>query len=141
MTQRESILQSKLLFKRSEIKPAVPKIVNTSKKELELQHSLHENDFELTNELVKKASILKNNSINFSHILSQDQVLQNVSAKLENQSLKLSKESSKISKLTSSSWTTTLLIWGSVLVVVLTFIGTFIFMRVFRSKNNLDISK
>ena len=95
----------------------------------EIQNS----DLELTSELIKKASILKNNSINFSNILTrEDANLKEISFKLENQTISLSKASKQIKSLTSSSWTTTFLIWGSVLVVLLTFVGTFVFMRFFK---------
>lgn len=47
---------------------------------------------------------------------------------------RVKKENEKIVKLTNSSWTTTLLIWGSIMLVVLVFMSTFVFMRTFRPR-------
>lgn len=138
MSQREAILQSKLLFQRSETPssdtPSSKTPSDTPAKTIseKLTNSISDSEAELTNELVKKASILKNNSLNFSHVLKSDQTLDNLATKLETESIRLKKESFQISSLTSSSWITTLLIWGSVIVVVIAFIMTFIFMRLFR---------
>lgn len=138
MSQREAILQSKLLFQRSETPssdtPSSKTPSDTPAKTIseKLTNSISDSEAELTNELVKKASILKNNSLNFSHVLKSDQTLDNLATKLETESIRLKKESFQISSLTSSSWITTLLIWGSVIVVVIAFIITFIFMRLFR---------
>jgi hypothetical protein len=132
MSQRDSILQSKLVFQRTPSKTTITKS-KTQKEKSELVNTAPTSDsLDLTQELLDKASILKSNTLNFSNVLSSDQTIDKLSSKLENESIRLKKESSKISQLTSSSWTTTLLIWGSVIIVVITFILTFIFMRLFK---------
>ena len=127
-TIRQSILESKLLWRNS-------KKIKAQRKSFIFQESqeISANDQESAKELLRKASILRNNTVNFSEILSKDvQNIRNTSEKLEAENISISKGLSSMKKLNSSSWTTTLLLWGSVLIVVLTFIGTFIFMRFFK---------
>jgi hypothetical protein len=130
MSQRESILQSKLVFQRTLQNTSTKSTQNIKEKSSLVKSTPVPDSLDLTQELLDKASILKSNTLNFSHVLSSDQTIEKLSSKLEDESIRLKKESTKISELTSSSWTTTLLIWGSVIVVVITFILTFIFMKV-----------
>jgi hypothetical protein len=93
---------------------------------------------QLSEDLQKRAALLKNNTNLFQDLLQKDKdVLQKTETEMEKNALRLQKERGRIAQLTSSSWTLTLLIWGSVLLVVLMFMGTFIFMRTFKPRRSL----
>jgi hypothetical protein len=99
---------------------------------LEHQQKLQD---QLSEDLQKRAALLKNNTNLFQDLLQKDKdLLQKTETEMEKNALRLQKERGRIAQLTSSSWTLTLLIWGSVLLVIIMFMGTFIFMRTFKPR-------
>ena len=97
MSQRQSILEYQLVFKSRSLEidnsgQTKTNLGNSTKgrsdSEALVNSEIQNSDLELTSELIKKASILKNNSINFSNILTrEDANLKEISFKLENQTI------------------------------------------------------
>ncbi|ORY05774.1 hypothetical protein K493DRAFT_333417 [Basidiobolus meristosporus CBS 931.73] len=87
---------------------------------------------ELTNDLVRMAEILKNNSMSFGDILKRDEkVLDEAHNALTGNLDRLKKESGRLTQFTKRSSKTTWITWGVVALVCLTFIFMFLFIRIF----------
>ncbi|KAK9767224.1 hypothetical protein K7432_003147 [Basidiobolus ranarum] len=96
-----------------------------------LEHHRHAQE-ELTNDLVRMAEILKNNSMSFGDILKRDEkVLDDAHGALTGNLDRLKKESGRLTQFTKRSSKTTWITWGVVALVCLTFIFMFLFIRIF----------
>ncbi|KAJ3052640.1 SNAP receptor use1 [Rhizophlyctis rosea] len=94
-----------------------------------LEHNRKLQD-DMTEELVRMAAALKNNTLSIGEKLQKDRkVLDEASTNLETSVGRLKKEKDRLGKLNMSARNTTWLIWGAILLVCIVFTVTFMFMR------------
>jgi hypothetical protein len=90
---------------------------------------------QLASELASRSELLKSNTLQFRNLLKKDAlVLEEAEQDLDVNLTRLQKQGNRIQTLTSSTWNTTWLIWLSVIIVMIAFIFTFIFMRFVKKK-------
>ncbi|KAJ3032433.1 SNAP receptor use1 [Rhizophlyctis rosea] len=91
---------------------------------------------DMTDELVRMAAALKNNTLTIGEKLQKDKkVLDEASTNLETSVTRLKKEGDRLGKLNVSARTTTWIIWLTILLVCVVFAITFVFMRLFGKKS------
>jgi hypothetical protein len=77
------------------------------------------------------SKLLENSKTLHSELLKDSAALTELENEMTDRDIKLGAERSRIQQISASGWSTTLLIWGSILVAVLAFMSAFLYMRMF----------
>ncbi|KAJ2992893.1 hypothetical protein HDV02_002770, partial [Globomyces sp. JEL0801] len=87
---------------------------------------------ELTDLLAQQSAQLLKNSQTFNDLINKDKnVLDSLEDDMQDKLNKVQSSRSAIQFVTKKTWTTTFMIWGSILVCILVFSGTLLWMRLF----------
>ncbi|KAJ1769939.1 hypothetical protein IW140_004453 [Coemansia sp. RSA 1813] len=106
----------------------VPNNADTVERLLQSQRDMHE---DLTGDLVRMASALKKNTLDFGELMATDKkVMDETMEHLEKSAARVGKHGARLSKYRKRAWGTTGLTWLAVLVVVSVFFILVLFMRV-----------
>ncbi|KAJ1663984.1 hypothetical protein EV178_004524 [Coemansia sp. RSA 1646] len=127
MQQRE---KAKLLGEMEGLRRrgVVPNNADTVERLLQSQRDMHE---DLTGDLVRMASALKKNTLDFGELMATDKkVMDETMEHLEKSAARVGKHGARLSKYRKRAWGTTGLTWLAVLVVVSVFFILVLFMRV-----------
>ncbi|KAJ2655952.1 hypothetical protein IWW48_005270 [Coemansia sp. RSA 1200] len=106
----------------------VPNNAGAVERLLQSQRSMHE---DLTDDLVKMASVLKKNTLDFGVLMEKDKkVVEEAAEQLEKSAAGVGKHGLRLEKYRKRAWGTTGLTWLAVLVVVSVFFTLVLFIKV-----------
>ncbi|KAJ2504122.1 hypothetical protein GGI11_007477, partial [Coemansia sp. RSA 2049] len=106
----------------------VPNNAGAVERLLQSQRSMHE---DLTDDLVKMASVLKKNTLDFGVLMEKDKkVVEEAAEQLEKSAAGVGKHGLRLEKYRKRAWGTTGLTWLAVLIVVSVFFTLVLFIKV-----------
>ena len=130
---KQKLLQLENLLDRPNTSPTnTPTLKQFSQPLLFQPSSKEESEQELISQVLQRSSRLVKTTERFSYRLSQDErILRDAEMKLDGAVASTNSRREAIQKVTKGTWTTTIMVWVSVLVCVLGVMYMILFMKIF----------